>query len=217
MNPLLKQYAVIVDFLGASLGRDYEIVLHDLQAESPGIVAISNGHVSGRSVGAPLTNKALRFLQEREYEKHTYKAGYPGLSDNGTELQCSTMFIQDDTGTPIGMLCINFDPSRCLQAVNSLLSVCNLNVASLPFVQEENAMVETFVTNIPDAVQHAIVEVTGHIHLPSRRLTMEEKVQIVEALQKNGLFYLKGAVSEVATLLNSSEATIYRYLSKLKG
>ena len=39
---------------------------------------------------------------------------------------------------------------------------------------------------------------------------------IVEDLQQAGIFYMKGAVSEVATQLGSSEATIYRYLSKLK-
>ena len=48
------------------------------------------------------------------------------------------------------------------------------------------------------------------------RLTMEEKIRIVESLHHAGIFYMKGAVSEVAAQLGSSEATIYRYLSKLK-
>ena len=38
----------------------------------------------------------------------------------------------------------------------------------------------------------------------------------VDDLQQAGIFYMKGAVSEVAAQLGSSEATIYRYLSKLK-
>ena len=49
-----------------------------------------------------------------------------------------------------------------------------------------------------------------------RLLTMDEKIRIVEDLQQAGIFYMKGAVSEVAAQLGSSEATIYRYLSKLK-
>ena len=40
--------------------------------------------------------------------------------------------------------------------------------------------------------------------------------RIVESLHHAGIFYMKGAVSEVAAQLGSSEATIYRYLSKLK-
>lgn len=69
---------------------------------------------------------------------------------------------------------------------------------------------------LPDAVQNAIAEVTGSAGLPPDRLTMEEKIRIVESLHHAGIFYMKGAVSEVAAQLGSSEATIYRYLSKLK-
>ena len=46
---------------------------------------------------------------------------------------------------------------------------------------------------------------------------MEEKIRIVENLHRAGLFSMKGAVSEVAAQLGASEATVYRYLSKLKG
>ena len=72
-----------------------------------------------------------------------------------------------------------------------------------------------FVSSLPDAVQAAIADVTGSV-LPPDRLTMDEKIRIVDDLQQAGIFYMKGAVSEVAAQLGSSEATIYRYLSKLK-
>ena len=61
----------------------------------------------------------------------------------------------------------------------------------------------------------AITDVTGSV-LPPDRLTMDEKIRIVDDLHQAGIFYMKGAVSEVAAQLGSSEATIYRYLSKLK-
>ena len=48
-------------------------------------------------------------------------------------------------------------------------------------------------------------------------MRVEQQNQILEALQQAGLFHLKGAVSEVAAQLGSSEATVYRYLSKLKN
>ena len=57
MTPdMLQQYSVIVQFLGKTLGPDYEVVLHDLNPEHNKIVAIANSHVSGRSIGSPLTN-----------------------------------------------------------------------------------------------------------------------------------------------------------------
>ena len=169
MDARLEPYRVVVSFLGEALGPDYEVVLHDLTSEDGTIVAIVNNHISGRTEGAPLSNMALRFIQERMYEKQDYMAGYQGASQAKGRLRSST---------GIG--------------------------------------VENFVSSLPDAVHSAIAEVTGSAGLPPDRLTMEEKIRIVESLHHAGIFYMKGAVSEVAAQLGSSEATIYRYLSKLK-
>lgn len=220
MHILLEQYKTLVEFLGHALGSDYEVVLHDLSDGNNAIVAIVNGHISGRSLGAPLTALALRFLADKEYEQHDYKVGYRGISPKNGYLRSSTMFIKDEAGRVIGMLCVNFDPSRGLQAANEVLAMCGLPpVSAAPQAGEEDGpqSAEIFVSNIPDVVQGAIEEVTGRPGMPSSRLTMEEKIRIVEALQQAGLFHLKGAVSEVAAQLGSSEATIYRYLSKLKS
>ena len=65
---ILQQYTVIVDFLGKTLGPDYEVVLQDLDPKHQAIVAIANGHVSGRTVGSPLTNTALHLLSSKIYE-----------------------------------------------------------------------------------------------------------------------------------------------------
>ena len=83
---------------------------------------------------------------------------------------------------------------------------------NLPFI---HCVQDTEGWQLDDAVQAAITDVTGSA-LPPDRLTMDEKIRIVEDLQQAGIFYMKGAVSEVAAQLGSSEATIYRYLSKLK-
>ena len=78
MDARLEPYRVVVSFLGEALGPDYEVVLHDLTSEDGTIVAIVNNHISGRTEGAPLSNMALRFIQERMYEKQDYLAGYQG-------------------------------------------------------------------------------------------------------------------------------------------
>jgi len=108
MDARLEPYRVVVSFLGEALGPDYEVVLHDLTSEDGTIVAIVNNHISGRTEGAPLSNMALRFIQERMYEKQDYLAGYQGASQAKGRLRSSTMFIKDN-GQLIGMLCINFD------------------------------------------------------------------------------------------------------------
>lgn len=58
-NPLLQQYMKLTEFLGLTLGPDYEVALHDLTNKDRSIIAIANNHISGREIGAPLTNMAL--------------------------------------------------------------------------------------------------------------------------------------------------------------
>ena len=98
MDARLEPYRVVVSFLGEALGPDYEVVLHDLTSEDGTIVAIVNNHISGRTEGAPLSNMALRFIQERMYEKQDYLAGYQGASQAKGRLRSSTMFIKDEAG-----------------------------------------------------------------------------------------------------------------------
>lgn len=210
MHIILEQYKTLVEFLGQALGSDYEVVLHDLSEGNNAIVAIVNGHISGRSMGAPLTALALRFLADKEYEQHDYKVGYRGVSRKNGNLRSSTMFIKDGSEL-IGMLCINFDAAKYSRMAQELLALCGAHQEPGPTLGVEN-----FVSSLPDAVQAAITDVTGTAGLPPDRLTMDEKIRIVEDLQQAGIFYMKGAVSEVAAQLGSSEATIYRYLSKLK-
>ena len=53
--------------------------------------------------------------------------------------------------------------------------------------------------------------------VPVERLTQDEKMEIMAALNRKGVFLLKGSVSYVAKELHSSEASIYRYLGKLNN
>ena len=50
---LIRQYTLIVDFLGHVLGPDYEIALHELEDDSNRIIAIANGELTGRHHGLP--------------------------------------------------------------------------------------------------------------------------------------------------------------------
>ena len=65
---MLRQYTVLVEYLGATLGPDYEVVLHEILPETSRVAAIANGSISGRSVGAPITNAALRMIMQKQYE-----------------------------------------------------------------------------------------------------------------------------------------------------
>ena len=110
------------------------------------------------------------------------------------------------------MLCLYFDAAKYSRMAQELLALCGLHGEG-----GRGAGAEPLTAALPDAVRTAVEEVTGRAGLPPERLTMEEKIRIVENLHRAGLFSMKGAVSEVAAQLGASEATVYRYLSKLKG
>ena len=126
-NTLLQQYVKLTEFLGQALGPDYEVALHDMTDRNRSIIAIANNHVSGREIGAPLTNVALSILRDKSYETSDYRLHYYGVSINGKDLRSSTMFIKQN-GRLIGMLCINFDDSRYRALSNQLMGLCHPDI-----------------------------------------------------------------------------------------
>ena len=71
-NLILQHYIKLTEFLGKALGPDYEVALHDLTRKDRSIIAIANNYISGREVGAPLTNMALSSLRDKSYERMDY-------------------------------------------------------------------------------------------------------------------------------------------------
>ncbi|MGE4354483.1 MAG: transcriptional regulator [Oscillospiraceae bacterium] len=229
MNKTLKKhYLTLVQFLGKALGPDYEVVLHDLEQKNDDtITAVSNNHISGREIGAPLTNKALEMIAEKTYVERDYILQYTGVSDDNHLLCSNTMFIKDDDGKLLGMLCINFDGSRYSNVCNQVLSLCypphfiaehgiEFNALQKNISSETLPNAEHFPKSITEAMETTIRQVIYNYPVNEvSRLTQNEKIEIVGILNKKGIFQLKGAVSQVAEILETSEASIYRYLSKL--
>lgn len=222
-NPLLQHYIKLTEFLGQALGPDYEVALHDLTDKNRSIIAIANNHVSGREIGAPLTNVALSVLMDKSYETQDYRLHYHGVSINGKELRSSTMFIKQN-GRLIGMLCINFDDSRYRRVSQQILSLCHpdLFVSELeaeyqdPSVPKASNAPEKFRNSSEAVAVDAISREVERMGVAADRLTSEERLKIITALEAGGIFLFKGAVKDVAAELHCSQASVYRYLSQIR-
>ena len=211
---MLRQYKVLVEFLGKALGPDYEVVLQTIGPEGSGIAAIANGRVSGRGVGSPVTSTALKMIMRRQYTDQDYSLNYTGMLSNGKAIRSSTMFIKDQ-GRLVGMLCINFDDSRFHELSDSLLRIIHPDdylQRGLP-VSEGT---EFFQSDVNTMMQELFDEATASLQVPPDRLNQEERLQIITQLYDRGMFQLKGAVPFVMEKLGCSQASIYRYLSKVK-
>ena len=228
-SDILQQYKILVEFLGQTLGPDYEVVLQDLSSDNRSIIAIANGHISGRSVGSPLTNAALQMLSSKLYEDRNYLSNYKGIAENGHVLRSSTMFIKDESGKPIGMLCINFDDSRYNELHERMLSIIHpasfrgntpvfqktLSVSDTTAPDEPVQIMESFPMDISSLMQKIFDDCTSTLGTPVDRLNQHERKEIISKLNEQGLFKLKGAISFVARKFSCSTATVYRYLSEI--
>lgn len=221
-HPLLTHYIRLTEFLGRVLGPDYEVALHDLTDKDHSIIAIANNHISGREVGAPLTNVALKVLKDQSYDRMPYVLHYPGVSDSGKALRSSTFFIKDGEEL-VGMLCINFDGSRFQAVIGQVLQLCQgvgPSDTSFQFdagwVSGPDGGAERFHNSIQEAAGEAVARERRRLGLDGGPLSADQRLRIVAALEPQGIFLLKGAVKEVADALQCSQATVYRYLTQVR-
>ncbi|MBE6939526.1 MAG: hypothetical protein E7457_01695 [Ruminococcaceae bacterium] len=224
---LRRHYMLMVDFLGGILGQDYEVALHELSSHSNEIIAIANGELTNRHLGSPLSNKTVEFIAARLYETQDYVLRFESTAVNGKKLICNTLFIKDSRQQLVGLLCINFDSSRYEELSARVMDLCggvltpgipsgiNLITGSDDLVLDEPD--RDYPSSIAGATASIVSSVVANYPVPVDRLTQNEKLEIMELLNRKGVFLLKGSVSYVAKELHSSEASIYRYLGKINN
>ena len=86
--------------IASQFGPNCEVVVHDLsQHPDHTIVAIENGHVSGRKVGDGASNVVLERMehQDREAQDHL---SYLTRTPDGKVLKSSTIYIRNSRGNP---------------------------------------------------------------------------------------------------------------------
>lgn len=225
-NLSINNYIPFVEFLGTFLGENCEVVLHDTINKEKSVLAIANGHISGREIGAPLTDLALKFLVGEVYRKQDWMMGYTTQARNGHVLHSATYFIKDGQGELLGMLCLNMDTSDILTArdiINKVISSAgfdnnpkkeNGGNKQQPQAEEHS---ETFPRSMEDLTESLIAQVVSDTNILPERMTSDEKIHVVSTLNERGVFMLKGAIKVVAKHLAVSEATAYRYLHKISG
>ena len=67
-----------------------------------------------------------------------------------------------------------------------------------------------------DVIETLINSALEKYPVAPERLSLEERISIIQELNDNGLFLLKGGIPALAASLDVSEPTVYRYLSKIK-
>jgi predicted transcriptional regulator YheO len=201
--------AGLVEFLGTAFGDNCEVVLQDLREGKMCIVAIANGHISGRSVGAPLTDLALRLVAQGVWKTQDYVCNYEGKTKDNRSLRSSTFFIKNN-GKLVGMLCVNVDTSKYAQLSENILRLAGLSTQIIQ--QNAEPQRENFYANMEETIK-SVLEELAPPEKTKGRLSQSERLTIIERLMDRGIFLLRGSVSSVAEKLRCSEASMYRYIA----
>lgn len=219
-SEIIKKYVTLVDFISEVLGDHCEVVLHDLSKPESSVIAIKNGHLSGREVGGPLTDLVLRVIKNANFNGQNFVTNYKALSSKKS-FRSSSFFIKNDLEEIIGVLCINIDIEPYIKVKEVMESLSFINTPENKGInctsdKDCEIIEEKFFSNIEDMLSSMLQEEISAIGVPVQRMSVEEKVQVVKKLNYKGVFHLKGAVSQVAKALDVSEPTAYRYINLLK-
>lgn len=195
----------IGECIARQFGSDCEVVLHDLtRSYDNTIVAIWNGHVTGREVGGGGTDAGLSILRGTALPRDQYS--YINKTKEGRILRSSSKYFLDDKGNAVGSLCINYD-------ITDFIAVRNV-MTKLTTREESESKEEVFTSNVDellDVLMKEAVEQTGN---SLETLEKDDKAAVVRYLDAKGAFLIKKSVERVADFLGVSRFTIYNYLNE---
>ena len=208
-DSILQNLRQLADGVVAMFGRNCEACVHDLDRLDSSLVYLC-GDVTGRELGAPATDLLLRILR-REKETGKNMWSYSTISGDGRSLKSTTTLFRNRQGKPVAAFCINLDTTDFYNACQTLM----------PFIPQENNSpapdMETFTHSMAETVEnlfHRGVEEIGH---HPATMSVEEKTMLIQHLEDNGTFQLKGSVDQVASLMGVTRYTVYNYLKKIRN
>jgi len=206
VNPIILKFVPMVTGISRTFGKNCEVVLHEFKDLKKSIVAIENGHVTGRTINSPMTKLSLNKVREGKIDSDIIN--YSEKTIDGRVLKSSTMFIKDDSGEFIGCLCINIDITDFIAARSLIDDIMKIG---------NNKTEKTTENKINVVLSDTVKATIDSFGKPVIYLSKDEKVIIVNDLDKQGVFLIKGAIDYVADILQVSKYTIYNYLDEIKG
>ena len=170
---LLELLEQIAKAIAAQFGSNCEVVLHELSGKSTysSIVAIENGHVTGRKVGDGPSHVVLEQLGHED-DNAEDQLGYLTRTKDGKILKSSSVYIRDENGKVTGILGINYDISMMQLFENSLHDFISAD-------QHASREPERITLNVADLLDDLIRQVeSGDFFQCLDRLLLEQFVEV---------------------------------------
>jgi predicted transcriptional regulator YheO len=206
----LKSLEPLMEGMARSFGNHCEIVLHSLDDLAHSVIHIKNRHITGRDVGAPITNLALNVLAQAVKNNQDVVGPYQSKIPNGRIIKSVTSLLRNQKGDPIGFLCINIDMNVSLVDF----------IRSFQFIAEEANTApptnEIFPLELSDLIHRTLADELAAVSIRTGISATEKNRLLTKALEEKHIFGIKGAVEIVAREMGISRHTIYGYLRDIR-
>lgn len=206
----LDFYKRLAHALALQFGSGCEVVVHDLEAADPShsIVAIENGHVTGRKLGDGPSHVVLEALHAGG-ERLEDRLAYLTKTADGKILKSSTVFIRDDDGRAVGIFAVNYDIT-ILRAMGDTIAEV---VGTEPSAPREP---EPIVRSVADLLDDLIEQSVQLVGTPVALMSKEEKVRAIRYLNDTGAFLITKSGPKVCKFFGISKYTLYNYLDEAR-
>lgn len=207
----LDFYKRLAHALALQFGSGCEVVVHDLEAADPShsIVAIENGHVTGRRLGDGPSHVVLEALHAGG-ERLEDRLAYLTKTADGKILKSSTVFIRDDDGRAVGIFAVNYDIT-ILRAMGETIAEV---VGTEPSAPREP---EPIVRSVADLLDDLIEQSVQLVGTPVALMSKEEKVRAIRYLNDTGAFLITKSGPKVCKFFGISKYTLYNYLDEARS
>ena len=191
-------------------GSNCEVVVHDLCAENPehSVVAIENGHVTGRRLGDGPSHVVWEALKA-DPKNLQDRLAYLTRTEDGKILKSSTIFIRDDQDKVTGIFAINYDITM-MKAMEETLSM-------FTGTEETAQEPQTITHNVNDLLDELIKQSAQLVGKPVALMTKEDKVKAIRFLNESGAFLITKAGQRVCNFFGISKYTLYSYIDESKS
>lgn len=214
VDPERSPIIALLRGIARTFGSQCEVVLHDLENPESSVVFIE-GSVTGRSIGAPITDLVLQLIRTFG-DAMPDLIGYETRTRDGRRVKSSTMFLRDaDSSKVVGCVCINIDMSAWDVGMKAIQEF--MWVAPIQKELEPSRGGETFAGSVSEVLDSIVNSVLDAYGKASAMMEKEDRLQVVRALDKKGVFLVKGAVDRVALLLGVSKQTVYSYVDETRS
>ena len=191
-------------------GSNCEVVVHDLTNGDPehSVVAIENGHVTGRRLGDGASHVVLEALKA-DPDSLTDRLSYLTRTEDGKVLKSSTMYVRNDEGKPVGILAINYDITMMKMMEDTIQE----------FTRTESNVQEpqTITHNVNDLLEELIKQSAQLVGKPVALMTKDDKIKAIRFLNESGAFTIMKAGQRVCNFFGISKYTLYSYIDESKG